>query len=173
MRPKTYMSLSCVLYSHAVFAIYFVHATYYCLAAIRCTVWLRVCLRRLQICFEISPTAAYIARRALFGRIHRALMPPRRRQPAASDPPPALPGDYKLGEKVFYTAANQTLSNGDKVVHGQQGEVTGPATAESVKGKGVNVRFPGNKGKINCYLTQARRLRAAPAATHPACDPHS
>ena len=91
----------------------------------------------------------------------------RRRQPAASDPPPALPGGFKVGEKVFYTAANQTLSNGDKLVHGQQGEVTGPATAESVKGKGVNVRFPGNTGNISCFLTEVRRFRTASAPTPP------
>ena len=100
-------------------------------------------------------------------------MPPRRRQPAASDPPPPLPGGYKVGEKVFFTAASQTLSPGDKVVHGQQGEVTGPATLEGYIGKGVNVRFPGNKGLVACWLTHVRRLRAAPAATPPACAPHA
>ena len=94
-------------------------------------------------------------------------MPPRRRQPAASDLPPALPGNYTVGEKVLYTAASQTLSNGDKLVHGQQGEVTGPADAESVEGKGVNVRFPGNTGNVSCLLTEVRRLRTASAATPP------
>ena len=96
-------------------------------------------------------------------------MPPRRRQPAASDLPPALPGNYTVGEKVLYTAASQTLSNGDKLVHGQQGEVTGPATLESHKGKGVKVLFPGNKGNVECLLTNVRRLRAASAA----CAPHT
>ena len=88
-----------------------------------------------------------------------------RRQPAASDPPPALPGGYTVGEKVFYTGANQTLDESNKVVHGQQGEVTGPATAESHKGKGVNVLFPGNKINVSLRLTTVRRLRAASAAT--------
>jgi len=50
-------------------------------------------------------------------------------------------------------------------VHGQQGEVTGPATLEHHKGPGVAVRFPGNTGMVNCRLTQVRRLRAAPAAS--------
>ena len=87
-------------------------------------------------------------------------------------PPPPLPGGYKLGEKVFYTGASKTVSTGDKLVHGQQGEVTGPATAEGYIGKGVRVLFPGNKESINCYLTSVRRLRAAPAAT-PACALHT
>ena len=101
-------------------------------------------------------------------------MPPRRRQPAASDPPPPLPGGYTVGDKVFYTAASQTWEHGGatyKVVHGQPGEVVGPTPLESVKGKGVGVRFPGNACSINCFLTQVRRLRAASAATTPASRP--
>ena len=78
----------------------------------------------------------------------------------------ALPGGYTVGDKVFFTGASQTFADGDKLVHGQQGEVTGPATAESVKGKGVSVRFPGNKDSISCGLTTVRRPRAAPAAHH-------
>ena len=79
----------------------------------------------------------------------------------------ALPGGYTVGEKVFFTGASQTWDDGDKVVHGQQGEVTGPATIETHKGKGVAVRFPGNNGSLECHLTEVRRPRAAPAA-HPA-----
>ena len=67
-----------------------------------------------------------------------------------------------LGEKVFYTGSSQTLYSGDKVVHGQKGNVVGPGDAT---GKGVMVLFPGNKGSINLYLTDVRRPRAAPAAT--------
>ena len=95
-------------------------------------------------------------------------MPPPRRQPAASDPPP-LPGGYKVGEKVFYTGVNKTFPSGNKLVHGQRGEVVGPATSETLKGKGVAVLFPGNKGGIECYLASVRRFRAAPAATLLAC----
>ena len=94
-------------------------------------------------------------------------MPPRRRQPAASDPPPPLPGGYKVGEKVFFTGANQTFADGSKLVHSQQGEVTGPATNEATEGKGVEMRFPSNKVNINCFLHSVRRLRAASAATPP------
>ena len=88
------------------------------------------------------------------------------------DAPPPLPGGYRLGEKVFYTGASETISNGDKLVHGRQGEVTGPATGENTKGKGVAVLVPGNKGNIQCYLTQVRRLRAASAA-HPPPAPYT
>ena len=72
-----------------------------------------------------------------------------------------------MGEKVFYTGASQTVSTGNKLVHGQQGEVTGPVLGENTKGKGVLVRFPGNKGNSGCLLTEVRRLRAASAATRP------
>ena len=78
-----------------------------------------------------------------------------------------------MGEKVFHTGASHTFPNGDKLVHGQQGEVTGPATAETHKGKGVKVLFPGNKGNIQCRLTEVRRLRAASAATPPPAAPHT
>ena len=65
---------------------------------------------------------------------------------------------------MFYTAASQTLSNGNTLVHSQQGEVTGPATLETYKGKGVNVLFPGNKGSVLCLLTSVRRRPAVSAA---------
>jgi hypothetical protein len=86
-----------------------------------------------------------------------------------TDPPP-LPGGYKVGEKVFFTGTNQTVSNGDKLVHGQQGELVGPATLERYTGKGVSVHFPGNKGTIDCSLTQVRPPPPLPA---PACAPHT
>jgi hypothetical protein len=71
--------------------------------------------------------------------------------------PPPLPGGYVVGEMVFFTGASETWDDGDTLVHGEQGEVAGPATDESVKGKGLAVRFPGNKGGVDCFLTQARR----------------
>ena len=86
------------------------------------------------------------------------------------DAPPPLPGGYKVGEKVFYTAANYTYPSGDKLVHGQQCEVTGPCTFDGTgsrvkaTGKGVSVLFPGNKGNVGCLLTE---VRAASAATPP------
>ena len=87
------------------------------------------------------------------------------RAQVSRDAPLPLPGGYKVGEKVFYTGPTETISNGGKLVHGQQGEVTGPATNEATKGKGVTVLYPGNKGDVACLITLVRRLRIAFAAT--------
>ena len=76
------------------------------------------------------------------------------------DPPPPLPGGYRVGEMVYYTGVNQAVSTGDKLEHGGRGVVTGPATCESHKGKGVDVKFPGNKDNFSCLLTEVRRLPA-------------
>ena len=88
------------------------------------------------------------------------------RAQVSRDAPPPLPGGYTVGDKVFYTGANDTLPSGiNKLVHGQQGEVTGPPNSETLKDKCVAVRFPGNMGSIACSLTSVRRLRAAPAGS--------
>ena len=84
------------------------------------------------------------------------------------DAPPPLPGGYKVGEKVFFTGRSHTFPSGDKLVHGQQGEVTGPPTLANVKGKGVKVLFTGNKGNVDCDLSHVCRRRAASAAIPPA-----
>ena len=76
-----------------------------------------------------------------------------------------LPGGYRVGEKVFFTGPSETFPSGNKLVQGQQGEVMGPAALVNVKGNGVSVLFPGNKGNIKCYLNQARRLRDASQPT--------
>ena len=68
---------------------------------------------------------------------------------------------------MFFAGQSQTFPSGNKLVHGGQGEVMGPATLEDYKGKGVMVRFPGNQGNISLYLTEVRRLRVASAATPP------
>ena len=88
-------------------------------------------------------------------------MPPRRA--TAGPDAQALSVGYKVGEKVFFTGASETLPRGNKVVHGQQGEVTGPATGKD-RDKRVAVRFPGNNENVNCSLTNVRRLSAASAA---------
>ena len=74
---------------------------------------------------------------------------------------------------MFFTGASETFDNGDQVVHGQQGEVTAPATLEGYKGKGVAVLFPGNKDHVDCYLSEVRHLRAASAATPHAYAPRT
>ena len=89
------------------------------------------------------------------------------RAQVSRDAPPALPGGYTAGDTVFYTGASETISDGYKLVHGQQGEVVGPATDEDGE-EGVAVLFPGNKGSVECYLTVVRHLRTAPAA-----NPHA
>eukprot|EP00964_Phaeocystis_antarctica_P103629 scaffold68885_cov49-Phaeocystis_antarctica.AAC.3 len=74
-------------------------------------------------------------------------------------PQPGLPGGYKVGEKVFFTGTGQTFLSGNKVVHGQQGEVTGPATSAAAKGKqAVKVLYPGNKRSIDLSIAVVCRL---------------
>ena len=75
------------------------------------------------------------------------------------EPPPPLPGGYTVGEQVYFTGAGKTFGDGDRVEHGKQGEVAGPAITESHKGKAVAVRFPGNTGAIQCLLDHVRRRR--------------
>ena len=92
--------------------------------------------------------------------------------------PPPLPGGYVVGEQVYYTGASHAFGlehGGDQLEHGKQGEVVGPATVESHRGKGVAVLFPGNKGATDCYLHQVRRRRhrrrCRRAATHSSPPP--
>ena len=87
------------------------------------------------------------------------------------EPPPPLPGGYTVGEQVYFTGASQTFENGDQVEHGKQGEVVGPAIAESHKGKGVAVLFPGNKQHYQYLLNSVRRRRRH-AATHSSPPPN-
>ena len=93
-------------------------------------------------------------------------MPPAKKTPAKKKSD-TLPGGYKVGEKVFYTWSNHTFPSGNKLVHGQQGEVVEPATSGTHKGKGVKVLFPGNTKSFDCYLDSVRLLHAAAAATPP------
>ena len=75
------------------------------------------------------------------------------------EPPPPLPGGYVVGEQVYFTGVGVTFASGDRLEHGKQGEVVGPAIHEDYKGKGVEVRFPGSKRTISCHLTNVRRCR--------------
>ena len=65
---------------------------------------------------------------------------------------PPLPGSYKIGDKVYSAVWSQSTADGDRMVHGHQGEVVGP----SRDGKGVLVYFHGTKGPTNCSLNQVR-----------------
>ena len=88
--------------------------------------------------------------------------------------PPPLPGGYVVGENVFYTGDSVAFDDGDELVHGQQGVVTGPiGPGSGHEGNGVCVRFPDNTDDFGCLLTEVRRLRAASAATPSSCAPHT
>jgi hypothetical protein len=65
----------------------------------------------------------------------------------------ALPGIFDMAEHVFYTGDNHTFPDGDKYVHGQQGEVMGPGTGDE-KSTYLAMGFPGNKGYVECLLTE-------------------
>jgi len=73
-------------------------------------------------------------------------------KPLPPSPVAALPGGYQPGETLYYIGSSHTVFSGDKVVHGQQGEVMGPAIADMHK-----MMFPGNTGNISCLLTELSR----------------
>jgi len=83
-------------------------------------------------------------------------------QLSRTPPPKEWPGDYKLNDMVYFMGANKTYPSGNKVEYGHSGKVKGPATAKDFVGKGVLVMFPGNKGNVNCYLTQLSRTPPDP-----------
>ena len=85
------------------------------------------------------------------------------------EPQPPLPGGYVLGEQVYYTGTSATFEDGNRVEHGEQGEVVGPAIWESHGGKGLGVRFPGSERPVTCYLNHHVRRRHHRAAAH--CSP--
>ena len=60
---------------------------------------------------------------------------------AAGESRPPLPGGWEAEDPLYFTRESQTLSNGDKVVHGQQGEVVGPATLNGYVDQSVAVQF--------------------------------
>jgi hypothetical protein len=63
--------------------------------------------------------------------------------------PAPLPGNYHSSEKVYFTGKTQTLSNGDRLEYGKQGEVVGPVTAPNFKvGEGLDVQFPGKIRRV-------------------------
>ena len=65
---------------------------------------------------------------------------------------------------MYYTKANYTFPSGNKQIHGQRGEVTGPEKPDSDGDERISVLFPGNKGSVPCLLTEVRRLHAASAS---------
>ena len=75
-------------------------------------------------------------------------------------PPPPLPGGYAVGETVYFTGESETFPSGNKLTHGQEGEVMGhPESDQPHFGEGVAVMFPGNKGSTGCPLTVLSRSK--------------
>ena len=66
-------------------------------------------------------------------------------------PPPLLPGGYTVGEKLYFTEDSQTVSTGDRLVHGEQGEVM-PGTSNQGC---LEIKFSNNKRVISCTLNSA------------------
>jgi len=76
--------------------------------------------------------------------------------------PPPLPGDHETGEQLYFTGPSQSFESGDKLTHGQSGEVVGPATTAAHQGNGLKMQFPGNKVAINCSLPRLSREKPPP-----------
>jgi hypothetical protein len=75
-------------------------------------------------------------------------------QLSLTPPPTDFKGGYRHRGVAYWEGESRTIQEGYRVEYGMKGEVMGPATAESVKGKGLNVQFPGNKGPIDCRFTE-------------------
>ena len=95
------------------------------------------------------------------------------RSTGGSEPPGPLAGGYTVGEQIYYAGASQTFESGDRVEHGQQGEVVGPGSLAH-KGKGVKVLFSGNKYSISCHTAEmevARKCRVCYGENGPLVQP--
>ena len=77
-------------------------------------------------------------------------------------PPPPLPGGFLGGDMIFFFGVSRTLRSGDKFEYGVRGEVVGPDTSAVDSDEKVNVRFPGNKNAVGCYLTTLSRAWPPP-----------
>ena len=67
------------------------------------------------------------------------------RAQVSREPPPPLPGGWKVEDPLYFKGCSQTYVDGTKVVHGQRGEVVGPATLEGYVGRALEVKFPGGR----------------------------
>ena len=82
-------------------------------------------------------------------------------------PPPPLPGGFSVGDKVYYTGESKTLASGGRLVHGAQGEITGPSDGAQPRPDQLNVLFPGRTPHqhVNVFLTNLSRSQ--PVAKYP------
>jgi hypothetical protein len=66
---------------------------------------------------------------------------------------PEIPGGYKVGEKVFWIGENESLSSGERLEFGMQGEVMGRATQGGcIDDTCVAVQFKGNQRVTDVLL---------------------
>eukprot|EP00929_Paragymnodinium_shiwhaense_P114653 TRINITY_DN83114_c0_g1_i1.p1 TRINITY_DN83114_c0_g1~~TRINITY_DN83114_c0_g1_i1.p1 ORF type:complete len:643 (+),score=211.59 TRINITY_DN83114_c0_g1_i1:135-2063(+) len=70
--------------------------------------------------------------------------------------PPVIPGGLQIDQFVYYCGKkNQQFNNGDKLIYGTQGRVTGRSTmGDETDDRRVKVRFEGNKGPVNVFLAE-------------------
>jgi len=71
----------------------------------------------------------------------------------SGDPPPVLPGDYVVGDEVYYVGPPETFDNGDRLMPGARGRVVGPAAEEDPEDS-VAVMLPPNNESVDCYLNE-------------------
>ena len=96
-----------------------------------------------------------------------------------------LPGGYEPGDLVYFIGVSDSFQHhlevdgdklvrvGNKLLHGERGEVTGPTSSDSIHhGKGVSVYFRGNIDSVNVSLPEVCRplaaLRSLSGAAHAA-----
>ena len=82
------------------------------------------------------------------------------------EPPPPLPGGYKLGESLYYIGNSGKTTYGESVLHGQQVEVVGLVLgAHTTKGLGLAVQFP----FLPCSQESKARLPASRSVRKHVC----
>eukprot|EP00929_Paragymnodinium_shiwhaense_P093969 TRINITY_DN5431_c0_g1_i1.p1 TRINITY_DN5431_c0_g1~~TRINITY_DN5431_c0_g1_i1.p1 ORF type:complete len:913 (+),score=123.02 TRINITY_DN5431_c0_g1_i1:150-2888(+) len=71
---------------------------------------------------------------------------------------PVLPGDYSVGDTVYWCGMSWTFPNGDKLRFGTRGQVVGRAfVGDGQDGERVAVSFPGNNGAVAMRLPEISR----------------
>ena len=93
------------------------------------------------------------------------------REPGSPSPRPRSPprtlakADTKplrVDENVIYTGSNQTFASGNKLTYGEVGVVKKIATKNTDGKMYVKVKFPKNKGNVNCPPNTLMRLQPLP-----------
>jgi hypothetical protein len=70
-------------------------------------------------------------------------------------PPPPLPGGMEVGDKVHWCGKGRTLPSGERLVHGQQGEVAGAVARQEDRVIAVRFEFPPpsvGAAIVNCWV---------------------